>query len=165
MLNLEKTSKEIVHKKSRRLLYALVAIIVAAIILGSFYYYETTLSPPAGLGTPLTLYEGEITTTAYGFGNTSTSLTSNPGPTVTLTTGQTYTMTVYNIGAMQHNWAIVSAKSSSANVLWGAVTPPINEQSSGQVTFKAGSAGSYFYICQVPGHVALGLWGTVIVNP
>jgi plastocyanin len=74
-------------------------------------------------------------------------------------------MTIHNVGTMQHNWAIVNAKSSTAAVLWGAVASPINAGSSGQVTFKAGTAGSYFYICQVPGHVALGLWGTVTVNP
>lgn len=152
-------------KTSRRTLYALLVIIVAVIIVFSVYYYETTLTPPSGSGAPLTIYEGEITATAYGFGNTSSSLTSNPGPTITLTAGQTYTMTVYNVGTMQHNWAIVDSKSSSANVLWGAVTSPTNAGSSAQVTFKAGSAGSYFYICQIPGHVALGLWGTVTVNP
>ena len=162
---MENMSKQSTGKKSRKLLYALVVVIVAVIIIGSLYYNETTLAPPAGSGAPLTLYEGEITSTAYGFGNTSTSLTSNPGPTISLTAGQTYTMTVYNVGTMQHNWAIVDTKSSTAKVLWGTVTSPINAESSGQVTFKAGSAGNYFYICQVPGHVALGLWGTIVVNP
>jgi plastocyanin len=166
VLSMENMSKQSAPKKSgRKLLYALVIVIVAVIIIGSVYYYETTLPPPAGSGTLITLYEGEITSTSYGFGNTSTTLTSNPGPTITLTAGQTYTMTVYNVGTMQHNWAIVDAKSSTANVLWGAVTSPINSQSSGKVTFKAGPAGNYFYICQVPGHVTLGLWGTVVVNP
>jgi len=152
-------------KKSRKALYAAITIVVAAIIILSTYYFGTNQTPNAGSGTPLTLYVGEITNTEYGFGNTSTNLTSNPGPTITLTAGQTYTMTVHDIGTMQHNWAIVDAKSSSATVLWGALTSPINEGSSGRVTFRAGLAGSYFYICQVPGHVALGLWGTIIVNP
>jgi len=66
---------------------------------------------------------------------------------------------------MQHSWAIVDAKSTTANVLWTAATSGIDPGATSQVTFKAGSAGSYFYICQVPGHVALGLWGTVTVNP
>jgi plastocyanin len=151
-------------KKSRKWLYALIAILILIILIGSVYYFETAQTPKAGSGTPLSIYVGEITTTAYGFGNSSSTLTSNPGPTITLTAGQIYTMTAYNIGSMQHNWAIVNAKSTSANVQWGAVTAPINAGASGEVTFRAGQAGSYFYICQVPGHVALGLWGTVIVT-
>ncbi len=153
------------RKSSRTLLYAAIVIVVAVIIVGAVYYYEMTLTPPASSGTPLTLYVGEISSTSYGFGNTANSLSSNPGPTITLTAGKTYTMTVQNVGAMQHDGALVDAKSTSANVLWGAVISPINAGSNGQVTFTAGSAGSYFYICQIPGHVALGLWGTVTVNP
>ncbi len=149
----------------RTVWYAVVIVIIVIVIVGSVYYYESTLVPPAGSTTQLTLYEGEISTTEYGFGNSAITLTSNPGPTITLTAGQRYTMTVHNVGTMQHNWAIVDAKSTTANVLWSAVTPATNPGSSGQVTFTAGSAGSYYYICQVPGHVALGLWGTVIVNP
>ncbi len=149
---------------SKKVWYAAAIVVIAIIIIG-VVYYETTLTPPAGSGTPLTLYEGEISSTEYGFGNSATTLTSNPGPTINLTAGQTYTMTVHNVGSMQHNWAIVDAKSSTANVLWSASTPFTNAGSSGQVTFTAGSAGSYFYICQVPGHVDLGLWGSVTVNP
>ena len=166
MVNLDNTTKNSNSgKSSRKALYALVVIIVVVVVIGSVYYYETTLAPPAGSGTQLSLYVGEITTSQYGFGNAANSLTSNPGPTITLTAGQTYTMTVNNVGTMQHTWAIVDAKSSTANVLWGAVTSTINPASTSQVTFKAGPAGSYFYICQVPGHVSLGLWGTVTVNP
>jgi uncharacterized cupredoxin-like copper-binding protein len=153
------------NKKSRKWLYTLIAILIVVIIIGSVYYFETLQTPKAGSGTPVALYVGEINATAYGFGNSSSTLTSNPGPTLTLITGQTYTMTVYNVGSMQHNWALVNAKSTTANVQWGAVTAPINAGASGEVTFRAGQAGSYFYICQIPGHVEKGLWGTVIVSP
>ncbi len=152
-------------RSNRKLLYALAIVIVIIVVIGAVYYYETTLTPPAGSSTPLTLYVGEISSSEYGFGNTASSLTSNPGPTITLSAGQTYTMTVHNVGSMQHSWATVDAKSTTANVLWNAATSGINPGSGGQVTFTAGSAGSYFYICQIPGHVALGLWGTVTVNP
>ncbi len=150
---------------NKKLWYVIGVVIIAIVVIVSVYYYETTLTPPAGSGTPLTLYVGEISSTSYGFGNSANSLSSNPGPTLTLTVGHTYTMTIHNVGTMQHSWAIVDAKSSSANVLWNSATPLINAGSDAKVTFKAGSAGSYYYICQVPGHVALGLWGTVAVNP
>ncbi len=152
-------------KTNRKLWYIVALIIVIVIIIGAVYYYETTLTPPANSGTALTLYEGEISSTAYGFGDSANTLVSNPGPTITLKAGQTYTMTVHNVGSMQHNWAIVDAKSTSANVLWGAAISFTNPGLTNQVTFTAGSTGSYFYICQVPGHIELGLWGTVTVNP
>ncbi len=160
-----KTQENMPKKSSRTLLYAVIVIVIALIVIGSVYYYETTLTPSPSSATPLTLYEGEISSTAYGFGNTASSLSSNPGPTIILTAGKTYTMTIHNVGTMQHNWAIVDAKSSTANVLWKSEASLINPGSSGSVTFTAGSAGNYFYICQVPGHVALGLWGIVTVNP
>jgi uncharacterized cupredoxin-like copper-binding protein len=152
-------------KKSRKWLYALIAVLIVVTVIGAIYYFETAQKPKAGSGTEISLYAGEINATAYGFGNSSSTLMSNPGPTLTLIAGQTYTMTVYDVGSMQHNWAIVNAKSTNANVQWGAVTSTINTGSSGEVTFKAGQPGSYFYICQVPGHVALGLWGELIVTP
>ncbi len=150
---------------SRRIIYAVIAIVIVVVIIAGVYYYMTTLTPQTGSGTPVSLYVGEINASSYGFGDSSTNLTSNPGPTITLAAGQTYTITLHNVGTMLHNWAIVDAKSSNANVLWGAVVSQINAGASGQVTFTAGSAGSYFYVCQVPGHVQLGLWGTITVNP
>ncbi len=164
MLTTENRTKESPPKKSNKnLLYRLVAVVIVIVIIGVFFYYDTML-PSSGSGTPLTLYVGEISAQTYGFGNSSSSLTSNPGPSLTLKTGQTYTMTVHNVGTMQHNWATVDAKSSTANVVWGAViSNVINPGSGGKVTFKAGQVGNYFYICQVSGHVALGLWGTITV--
>ncbi len=150
---------------NKKLWYVVGVVIIAIVVIVAVYYYETTLAPPAGSGTPLTLYVGEISSTSYGFGDAANTLTTNPGPILTLTSGQTYTMTIYNVGTMQHNWAIVDAKATNANVLWNSAAPTINPDSDAKVTFKAGSTGSYYYICQFPGHVALGLWGTVTVNP
>ncbi len=147
----------------KKVLYVLAAAIVVIVVIGAVYYYEATLTSSSAM--PMTLYVGEVSSTAYGFGNTSNTLTSNPGPMITLKAGQSYTVTVHNVGTMQHNWAIVDTKSSTATVLWNSATSFINPNSDAKVTFQAGSAGNYFYICQVPGHVALGLWGSITVNP
>ncbi len=148
---------------NKKLGYILAGIIVIIIIVGAVYYYETTLNP--GSSESLTIYVGEISSTSYGFGQSANTLTSNPGPTITLTAGKTYTMTLYNVGTMQHNWAIVGAKESNATVLWNSAISATNAGSNAKVRFEAGPAGNYYYICQIPGHVALGLWGQVIVNP
>ena len=116
----------------------------------------------------VTLYAGEVNMMQYGFGNSATSI-SSPGPTLTFTVGDVVNMTVFNAGTMPHNWALTSSNSTSASVLFGAkidsgsVPIPVNE--TGSVVFKVTKAGNYYYICQVPGHVELGMWGNVVVNP
>jgi uncharacterized cupredoxin-like copper-binding protein len=131
----------------------------------------------AGVGAPVTLpkpnvsvtlYAGEVSPTLFGFGNSATFITS-PGPTLTFTVGDVVNMTVSNAGTMPHNWALVASNDTSGKVLFGAkidsgsVPIAINETAS--VAFRATKAGNYFYICQVPGHVQLGMWGSVVVNP
>jgi plastocyanin len=110
--------------------------------------------------TSQTIYAGEKSTSTYGFGNSASSI-SSPGPTLTFTAGETVTMTLQNAGSMGHDWAIVSTKSSTGTVLWGAQiassSNPVAAGSSASVTFTVGSAGNYYYVCQVDGHVALGM--------
>jgi len=131
----------------------------------------------AGLGAPqplpkpnvsMTLYAGEVSLTQYGFGNSATAITS-PGPTLTFTVGDVVNMTVFNVGTMPHNWALTSSNDTSAKVLFGAEidsgTVPIPVNETGSVVFKVTNAGNYYYICQVPGHAQLGMWGNVVVNP
>lgn len=168
------TNENMPKKSSRTLWYVIAIVVIVIIVIGSVAYYETLPKSTPSNATPLTLYEGGLTnptsTAVYGFGNSnSASSLTSPGPTIVLTTGVTYKMTVYNIGSMGHNWAIVDAQSTSANVLWGAkirsASNPIPQGFSDSVTFTAGQAGTYYYICQIPGHVDLGMWGTVTVNP
>ena len=115
----------------------------------------------------MTIYAGEVSTSQYGFGTTSTSIMS-PGPTLTLHTGDVVNLTLVNVGTMPHSWALVDNKSSTANVLWnahvGSASDPIQAQKSGSVVFTVGNAGNYYYICQYDGHVALGMWGNVVVE-
>ena len=131
----------------------------------------------AGAGAPVTLpkpnvsvtlYAGEVSSKLFGFGNSATSITS-PGPTLTFTVGDVVNMTVFNAGTMPHNWALVASNDTSGKVLFGAqidsgqVPIPVNESAS--VVFRVTKAGNYYYICQVAGHVQLGMWGSVIANP
>ena len=117
--------------------------------------------------TQVNLYAGEKTTNSYGFGNSASSI-SSPGPTLTFTSGEVVTVTLHNAGSMPHNFAIVDAKSSTATVLWnaqiGSSSNGVNAESTGSTQFTVGNAGNYYYICQVDGHVALGMWGNVHVN-
>ncbi len=131
----------------------------------------------AGVGTPkplpppnvfVTLYAGQVSLIVYGFGNSSTSITA-PGPTLTFIVGDVVNMTVINVGTMPHNWALTTTNQTSAKVLFGAQIDsgavPIEVNQTGSVIFKVTKSGNYNYICQVPGHVTLGMWGNVVINP
>lgn len=77
---------------------------------------------------------------------------------------------------MPHGVEITNAQPPYAYMLMmqGAAYPdsvinPIPEAArsqypSAQVTFKAGYAGEFYYICQYPGHAAKGMFGKVIID-
>ena len=149
--------------KSKTGLYAVIAVIVIIVVVVGAVV--ALMYKPGASGTPLTMYTGEISTASYGFGNTAATITS-PGPTITLKEGTSYTMTVTNSGTMPHAWEITRDKTTST-VLFGAQIDPtsyIAPGSSGSVTFTPTEVGTFYYICPVPGHVALGMWGTVTVT-
>jgi len=147
--------------------YIVAAIIVIVIIIAGvlIYLYRpgssggTTLS-----GTNINIYGAE-----YGFGASASSIIS-PGPTMELQSGQSVTVTFHNVGTVAHNWAIVTAKTDgNTNLAFSgaqiaSASSPVAAGSSQSVTFTVGSAGTYYYICQVDGHVSLGMWGTVTVT-
>ena len=139
---------------------AILVILAAAIIVGVGAPLKPTVSE--------TLYAGQVSLTVYGFGNSATDIIS-PGPTLNFTVGEIVNMTVYNVGSMGHNWALVNDNATSAKVLFsaqidgGSLPIPVNE--TGSVIFKVTKPGNYYYICQVLGHVQLGMWGNVVINP
>ena len=173
------STENIPKKKSNTGWYIAAAIIVIVIIVVGVVAYQylmpgSTPSPspsatetPSGSATTMTIYSGEPTSATYGFGLTSGSITSNPGPTLTFKVGQTYTVTLTNTGQMPHGWEIVSTK-AVGTAMFGAgigVTNYVNSGQSASVTFTPNQSGNFFYVCTVPGHVALGMWGNVVVNP
>jgi nitrite reductase (NO-forming) len=172
-------------KKSNTGYYIAAAVIVIVIIVVGIVAYEATLSSPnptpspTGSTTPspsssgstisVTIYAGEVSASQYGFGNSASSITS-PGPQLTFKVGDTVKVTLVNSSpTVPHNWAIVNAQSSTAPVQFNAqiqsASNPVAPGGSASVTFTVTQAGSFYYICQVPGHVALGMYGTVTVNP
>jgi uncharacterized cupredoxin-like copper-binding protein len=150
--------------KSKTGLYAIIAVIVIVVVVVAVVI--ALMSQPGG-GTPLTLYAGEVSSSSYGFGDSANSIISNPGPTITLKQGTTYTMTVHNVGSMPHAWEI-STQKTGGSVLFGAqiaASSTIAPGAAKSVTFTPNQSGNFYYVCPVPGHVALGMWGNVVVTP
>lgn len=117
----------------------------------------------------MTLYAGSVTTGSgtYGFGNSATDITS-PGPTLNLVEGTSYTVTVDNVATdMVHSFEIVPTMAASSTPLFGAgidLTSYIQPGSSGSVTFTPNQTGNFYYVCTVPGHIQLGMYGSVVVT-
>jgi uncharacterized cupredoxin-like copper-binding protein len=152
---------------SRRWLFTGSAALAVLVLLSVAVFpgvTTTTLTPNVSI----TLYEGEISSSLYGFGYGPSSLVS-PGPTLTFKVGDVVNVTVTDVGQQPHNWAIVSTNQTSAPVQFSAqirsASSPLQHGESGSVVFTVTQAGGFYYICQVPGHVDVGMWGRVMVNP
>ena len=147
----------------------LTLILVLSVALSIALISAFTVPVKAQSVKQLTLYAGEVSSTAYGFGNTASSITS-PGPPLTLTEGQTYNMTVYNVSThdMLHSWEISTSEAvDTSGPLWGAgidLTNYIPVGSSGSVEFTPTQTGNFYYVCTFPGHIALGMYGKVVVS-
>ena len=175
------------QKRSNTAWYIAAVLIIVVIIASSGLTYQYTkpnspsssptssLSPsgsPSAGSVTLTIYAGEvsISSSIYGFGNTESNITS-PGPTFTVKMGTTVTVDFTNAGTMQHNWALVTEKTSgNTNLAFSkaqiaSANYALSPKEKGSATFVANKAGTYYYICQVDAHVALGMWGTFIVTP
>lgn len=113
----------------------------------------------------LTVYAGD-----FGFGLRPDSILS-PGPELRVKVGSLVKLTVVNVGQALHVLTVVRELREDPNaepVFRGAAagTPrnPIPPGSSVTVYFVADKEGTYYYVCNVPGHVSLGMWGRFVVE-
>ncbi|MGA3059089.1 MAG: multicopper oxidase domain-containing protein [Candidatus Bathyarchaeia archaeon] len=158
--------------------------LIAVIALAAIFYFSVMVVLVFNIQAPLTpissvsgktptvsilLYEGEIPNSSlYGFGTSPNNLTS-PGPTLRFTTSDVVNITVVNVGSMPHAFAITDALATKAKVLFnaeiGSGSNPLQPGQQGTVVFTPNNAGSsYYYICPVPGHVELGMYGSVVIT-
>jgi nitrite reductase (NO-forming) len=98
------------------------------------------------------------------------ALTGEPGhnPDFVVSSGDEVTFTATNMGKGFHAFGIVASPDDFGNPLWGSEiassAAPLKAGESGSATFIAGAPGTYYYICTVPGHAALGMQGSFIVE-
>ena len=162
----------------RKSYFPLVAVIFLAALLYSaamivlvFNLQPQLNTSPTSNKTPtvnIVLFEGEISATKYGFGNTSSTLTS-PGPTLRFSLTDVVNITVINVGMMPHAFAITNAPKTGSTILFnaeiGSATNPLQPGKQGSVIFTPNNAGSaFFYVCPIPGHAEVGMYGSVIIS-
>ena len=147
-----------------------IAFMVAALSMLVFPI-QPSLSPSGGINkTPtvsFTIYGGEISSAKYGFGFSPTNLTS-PGPTISFSSSDVVNITFINAGTMSHAFVVTDAPKSTGNILFGAEigssTNPLSPGGKGTIIFQPSGAGNRYYICPVPGHAELGMWGNINIT-
>lgn len=83
--------------------------------------------------------------------------------------GDEVEVTLTNAGTLEHSWVLVGegtdvATATDADAINSATTGTVAAGETGTVTFTAPDAGTYQFICTVPGHAAAGMVGTLTVN-
>jgi uncharacterized cupredoxin-like copper-binding protein len=144
-------------KRTSLVLTLMITICASSVLVGTIQAQSTV---------DITLYAGPVSSGAadtYGFGYTADNITS-PGPTLTLHDGDTVTVTLHNVDkTLSHSFAVTTGKSDSATVLFNSETNLgtfVAPGATATVTFTVtDNVGSYYYMCEVPGHVDLGMWG------
>ncbi|MCS7117429.1 MAG: multicopper oxidase domain-containing protein [Thaumarchaeota archaeon] len=106
----------------------------------------------------------------FGFGRSRDSITS-PGPEIRVKRGSLVKLTLVNVGNAVHVLTVVGVlreDSGASPVFPGAQAgTPSNPLAPGQsltVYFVADRPGTHYYVCNVPGHVTLGMWGRFVVE-
>ncbi|MEW5987131.1 MAG: plastocyanin/azurin family copper-binding protein [Chloroflexota bacterium] len=87
----------------------------------------------------------------------------------TVAAGAEVTVTLNNKGALAHSWTLLAAgvdptTATDANAIGGATTGEVAAGTSKSITFTAPAAGTYTFVCTVPGHAAGGMVGTLTVQ-
>ncbi len=88
----------------------------------------------------------------------------------TVASGADVTVTYENVGALEHNWLLISDRvdattATETDAIGGATSGVIPGGTSATFNFVAPPAGDYQYVCTVPGHAAAGMVGTLTVTP
>lgn len=92
---------------------------------------------------------------------------SDMNPTVQANVGDSIVFHVTNKGKSFHAFAVTASATGPGPAIDGTTVGtadnPMKPGTSGQVTFIPSAAGTYYYICAVPGHRELGMEGKIIV--
>lgn len=90
--------------------------------------------------------------------------------TLTVPTGASISLTLENAGVLDHSWVLLPngtdpLAANETDALGGASTGILPGGQSKTITFAAPPAGTYTFVCTVPGHAAAGKIGALTVEP
>ncbi len=108
----------------------------------SFVVPAEEAGPTTGVVERIYLLAGE-----YWFNETN--------PDIVVSEGSLVEVTIDNVGVVVHSFRVFGVSEDSGNILPGEKVT---------MSFVAGKAGVYDYICTIPGHVELGMKGIFIIE-
>jgi nitrite reductase (NO-forming) len=160
---------------SLRLTLGVLSVVLIAFTVGALSMLVLPIQPSlasssGGSGTQptvqLTLYGGEISSQKFGFGFSPGNITS-PGPPLKFNTTDVVQITFVNAGKFPHAFMVTDSPKTGGKELFNAAiasgSQPLEPGQSGKVTFTPNKTGNFYYICPVPGHAELGMWGNLTV--
>ncbi|MBM3898312.1 MAG: hypothetical protein FJ358_07325 [Thaumarchaeota archaeon] len=146
------------------------AVALIALIVGGIWLEWISLSlmfpvqaqVSSAIPTTVISIDGGETSRGFGFALQGQQIVS-PGPTITVKSGDVVKVNFKNVGATAHAFAVTKEKDDKSPTLFksnvGTGARPLTPESDSSVVFKVDTPGTYYYICPVPGHPLLGMWG------
>jgi plastocyanin len=95
------------------------------------------------------------------------AFTFNPA-SATVTSGAQVNATFNNVGVLEHTWTLVAPGTNPLTATEAdriAGSGVVAAGGSNTFSFTAPSAGTYPFVCTIPGHAAGGMVGTLTINP
>jgi uncharacterized cupredoxin-like copper-binding protein len=163
----------VIMKKTRPIIYGLVlmAILIDIAILSVLIFPIQPSLGPSRLDLEPTreivIYAAELPDGRFGYGFSPDNITS-PGPPIKVKVDEVVRLTLIDIGKIPHSFAVVDKVSEPPNILFqseiGTPSRPVYPNSSQSIVIQFKTPGTYNYMCTVPGHSQLGMWGVFIVE-
>ena len=129
----------------RPVLAPLLAIVSLILLTACSPSANTSAAPQAGAASNAT---GQMVSV-----QATDSLKFEPS-SITVKAGQPVQLTLSNTGQMQHDWSLDQGSGQPVKIV-------ANAGQSATGTFNLQRAGTYTFICSVPGHAAAGMQGTI----
>ena len=146
------------------------AVALLALIAGGIWLEWISLSlmfpvqaqVSSAIPTAVISIDGGEASRGFGFALRGQQIVS-PGPGITVKSGDIVKIDFKNAGATAHAFVVTREKDDKSPILFasnvGTGARPLTPAGEGSVVFKVDTPGNYYYICPVPGHPLLGMWG------
>lgn len=153
-----------------------VALLIVGLLVGLGVGYLIAPQPAPAPGNVITLEGTTIHLSVLsGPGSALTFLIGGlENPTIEVPAGASVTVHYSNIASIAHSWVLVSGGPPYSSeppevAISGALSHPMPHmgQAPGEnatFAFTASPAGTYWYVCHVPGHAAGGMYGKFVIK-
>ena len=131
--------------------YIIVDVVAVAFLISIFFYGVDLQPEPITTFTLVAFDSDDPRSVPWGFNETS------PGPTIVIKKGEVIRLRLVNEGGKfsLHDFSVPEL---------GVPTQRLKAGETDEIAFRASEAGTFTYICTVPGHKEVGMTGTLIVR-